>query len=371
MVEAVINVTQASREKIAAGVSALADIVAPTFGPIQLKRGLTPDLPPSLEDPEQGAAARILIDVSCNTVEVAGDGAAATVILARILVIEGSKQLAAGHDAAAIKRGIDAAVDTVTQALRSISKPLKDPLEIVPVATRASGADATIGSAIVQAMAKVGPYGTIVLGDSVAGETRLETLRGARLDRGYLSHFFITDAERLEAVLEEPFILVSDQPFTSADGLLTLMRKVQAVGGSLLILADAMDDEALGPVMLQKLAGEVKVCVAMAPGFGFPRTPESSAAGVVTVTVYPLAAPPSEAVARAFRTSLLPAVALLATEPARNEYPRLPVREGEQVVVRVAAGGDGPARLDPALTGALAGPAQHLRLAPTPRSRLR
>jgi hypothetical protein len=109
----------------------------------------------------------------------------------------------------------------------------------------------------------------------------------------------------------------------------------------------------------------------LAPGFGFPRTPESSAAGVVTVTVYPLAAPPSEAVARAFRTSLLPAVALLATEPARNEYPRLPVREGEQVVVRVARDGDGPARLDPALAGALAGPPQHLRLEPTSRSRLR
>jgi hypothetical protein len=109
----------------------------------------------------------------------------------------------------------------------------------------------------------------------------------------------------------------------------------------------------------------------LAPGFGFPPRVEPSAGGVVTVTVYPLAAPPSEAVRRAFRTSLLPAVALLETEPARNEYPGLPVREGENVVVRVARDGDGPARLDPALAGSLAGQPQHLRLEPTAKSRLR
>jgi hypothetical protein len=109
----------------------------------------------------------------------------------------------------------------------------------------------------------------------------------------------------------------------------------------------------------------------LAPGFGFPPRVEPPSAGVVTVTVYPLAAPPGEAVRRAFRTSLLPAVALLETEPAPNGYPGLPVREGEQVVVRVARDADGPARLDPALADSLAGPPQHLRLEPTPRSRLR
>jgi chaperonin GroEL len=262
------EISQSSRQNRLVGVNLLADAISITFGPAKLKQGISAAPRFALRDPEQDAAARLLIEIASKTADIVGDGTTVTVVLARRIYSEAVGHVANGHDPAAMKRGIDKAVEAAVKALQSMSRQLQDPVEIVGAAARASGADPAVGLVIVEAMKMGGPHRLITLGDASARETRLERVSGVRLDRGYLSPFFMTDPIRSEAALDEPYILLCDQGLASAHHLMPLLRKMADAGKSLLIIAPEIDDETLGMIVLEKLAGKVRVCAAKSMGFG-------------------------------------------------------------------------------------------------------
>jgi chaperonin GroEL len=207
-------------------------------------------------------------EVASKTSDVAGDGTTTATVLAQAIYREGSKLVAAGHNPMEIKRGIDKAVDAVVAHLKTLSKPTKDHKEIAQVGIISANGDETIGNIIAEAMEKVGKEGVITVEEAKGLETTLEVVEGMQFDRGYLSPYFVTDAERMEAVLDDPYVLIHEKKISQMKDLLPLLEQIARSGKPLLIVAEEVEGEALATLVVNKLRGTLHVCAVKAPGFG-------------------------------------------------------------------------------------------------------
>jgi chaperonin GroEL len=271
-----------ARRKTMKGVDTLADAVKVTLGPkgrnvvlekswgspTITKDGVTVAKEIELEDRFENMGAQMVKEVASKTSDVAGDGTTTATLLAQSIYREGSKLVAAGHNPMALKRGIEQAVAAAVEELEKLSKPTKDQKEIAQVGTISANNDATIGNIIAEAMNKVGKEGVITVEEAKAMETTLEVVEGMQFDRGYISPYFVTDAERMEVVLEEPYILAHEKKISSMQDLLPLLEQVAKMGKPLLIIAEDVEGEALATLVVNKLRGTLKVCAVKAPGFG-------------------------------------------------------------------------------------------------------
>ena len=207
-------------------------------------------------------------EVASKTSDVAGDGTTTATVLAQAIYAEGAKLVAAGANPMEIKRGIDAAVEAIVGELKDMSKPTKGKTEIAQVGTISANGDATIGEMIAEAMEKVGKEGVITVEEAKSMETTLDVVEGMQFDRGYLSPYFVTDAERMEAVLENCLILIHEKKISNMKDLLPVLEQVAKTGKPLLIIAEDVDGEALATLVVNKLRGTLHVCAVKAPGFG-------------------------------------------------------------------------------------------------------
>src|ERR1700734_488116 len=244
--------TEQARNLILAGVNALADAVKVTLGPkgrnvvieksfgspTVTKDGVTVAKEIELENPFENMGAQMVREVASKTSDVAGDGTTTATVLAQAIYREGSKLVAAGHNPMEIKRGIEKEVIKVTDELKRMAKPTKDPKEIAQVGTISANGDATIGKIIAEAMEKVGKDGVITVEEAKGLETTLEVVEGMQFDRGYLSPYFVTDAERMEAVLEDGYILIHEKKISAMKDLLPVLELVARAGKPLLIVAE-------------------------------------------------------------------------------------------------------------------------------------
>ena len=273
---------QRAREQILAGINTLADAVKVTLGPRGrnviidksfgspnvTKDGVTVAKEIELEDRFQNMGAQMCKEVASKTSDVAGDGTTTATVLAQALYREGVKLLAAGSNAMELKRGIDKAVEVIVGELKTLSKATKDPTEIAQVGTISANGDETIGKILSDAMEKVGKEGVITVEEARSMETELEVVEGMQFDRGYLSPYFVTDPERMEAVLEDPYILIYEKKISSMKDLLPVLEGVARAGRPLLIIAEDVEGEALATLVVNKLRGTLNVCAVKAPGFG-------------------------------------------------------------------------------------------------------
>ncbi|MBU1451218.1 MAG: chaperonin GroEL, partial [Proteobacteria bacterium] len=271
-----------AREAMMKGVDALANAVKVTLGPrgrnvviektfgspTITKDGVTVAKEIELEDRFQNMGAQMVKEVASKTSDVAGDGTTTATILAQIIYREGSKLVAAGLNPMAIKRGIDRAVEGVVNELQKMSKPTKDQNEIAQVGTISGNNDTTIGNIIAEAMNQVGKEGVITVEEAKSMETTLEVVEGMQFDRGYLSPYFVTDPEKMEANLEEPFILIHEKKISAMKDLLPVLEQVAKSGRPLLIVAEDIEGEALATLVVNKLRGTLNACAVKAPGFG-------------------------------------------------------------------------------------------------------
>jgi chaperonin GroEL len=271
-----------ARKQIAAGLNALADAVKVTLGPrgrnvvleksygspTITKDGVTVAKEIELENRFANMGAQMVKEVASKTSDVAGDGTTTATVLAQAIYSEGAKLLSAGANPMEIKRGIDAAVATVVAELAVLSKPTRDKQEIAQVGIISANGDQTIGNLIAEAMEKVGKEGVITIEEAKSTETTLEVVDGMRFDRGYLSPYFVTDAERLECVLSDAYVLIYDKKLSIMQELLPLLEQVAKAGKPLLVLAEDVDAEALATLVVNKLRGTLQVCAVKAPGFG-------------------------------------------------------------------------------------------------------
>jgi chaperonin GroEL len=277
-----IKYSTKAREKMMKGVDTLANAVKVTLGPKGRnvlvekswgspkisKDGVTVAKEIELEDKFENMGAQMVKEVASKTSEVAGDGTTTATILAQAIYREGSKLLAAGSNPMAIKRGIEKAVEIVVEELKKVSKPTKERKEIAQVGTISANNDATIGEIISEAMEKVGKEGVITVEEAKAMETTLEIVEGMQFDRGYLSPYFVTDAEKMEAQLEEPYILLHEKKISSMKDLLPILEQIAKTGKPLLIVAEDVEGEALATLVVNKLRGTLKCTAVKAPGFG-------------------------------------------------------------------------------------------------------
>jgi chaperonin GroEL len=236
--------------------------------PTITKDGVTVAKEIELEDKFENMGAQMVKEVASKTSDVAGDGTTTATILAQSIYHEGSKLVAAGHNPMALKRGIEKAVAAIVAELEKLSKPTKDQKEISQVGTISANNDATIGNIIAEAMNKVGKEGVITVEEAKAMETSLEVVEGMQFDRGYISPYFVTDPERMEVVLEDPYILTHEKKIGTMQDLLPLLEQVAKMGKPLLIIAEDIEGEALATLVVNKLRGTLKVCAVKAPGFG-------------------------------------------------------------------------------------------------------
>jgi chaperonin GroEL len=270
-----------SRAAILRGVNQLADAVRITLGPrgrnvvlgktygspTITKDGVTVAKEIDLKDPAENMGAQMVREVASKTSDVAGDGTTTATVLAQAIYREGVKTVAAGANPMALKRGIDKAVERATEAIKKLSKPVAGDM-IAQVGTISANGDATIGELIAEAMAKVGKDGVITVEDAKTMETDLEFVEGMQFDRGYLSPYFITDAEKMEAVLENPVILLSEKKIASMRDLLPILEQVAKLGKPILIIAEDVEGEALATLVVNKLRGTINVAAVKAPGYG-------------------------------------------------------------------------------------------------------
>ncbi len=277
-----IKYSEKARESILAGVNALANAVKVTLGPkgrnviieksfgspVITKDGVTVAKEIELEDKFANMGAQMVKEVASKTSDVAGDGTTTATILAQAIYTEGSKLVAAGINPMALKRGIDKAVDAVVDQLRSISKPTKDQKEIAQVGTISANNDPTIGNIIAEAMDKVGKEGVITVEEAKSMETSLDVVEGMQFDRGYLSPYFVTDPEKMECVLEDPYILIHEKKISNMKDLLPILEQIAKMGRPLMIIAEDVDGEALATLVVNKLRGTLQACAVKAPGFG-------------------------------------------------------------------------------------------------------
>jgi chaperonin GroEL len=271
-----------ARDRILTGLNALADAVKVTLGPkgrnvvieksfgapTVTKDGVTVAKEIELENKFENMGAQMVREVASKTSDVAGDGTTTATVLAQAIYREGSKMVAAGHNPMEIKRGIEKAVEAIVAELKKISKPTKDPKEIAQVGTISANGDADIGKILADAMEKVGKEGVITVEEAKGLETTLDVVEGMQFDRGYLSPYFVTDPERMEAKLEDAYILIAEKKVASMKDLLPVLEAVARTQKPLLIIAEDVEGEALATLVVNKLRGTLNVAAVKAPGFG-------------------------------------------------------------------------------------------------------
>jgi chaperonin GroEL len=271
-----------SREKLVAGVNILADAVKVTLGPkgrnvvIQksyggpavTKDGVSVAREIELTDPIENMGAQMVKEVASRTADKAGDGTTTATVLAQSIVREGVKYVSAGMNPMDLKRGIDQAVTAIVAELGSISKPCSTNREIAQVAALSANSDHSIGNIIAEAMERVGSRGVITVEDGKSLDNELEIVEGMQFDRGYLSPYFITNAEKQRSVLDNPYILLHDKKISSIQDLLPVLEQVAKSGRSLLIVAEDVESEALATLVVNNMRGIIKACAVKAPGFG-------------------------------------------------------------------------------------------------------
>ena len=282
MAAKIIMFEQPARDKILKGVNIMADAVKSTLGPRGrnailekswgapnvTKDGVTVAKEIELEDRFENLGAQMLKEVASKTSDVAGDGTTTATVLAQAIYREGIKMVAAGASPMELKRGIESAVEAVVTKLKELSKPTKDKKEIAQVGTISANNDSTIGNIIAEAMEKVGKEGVITVEEAKAMETSLEVVEGMQFDRGYLSPYFVTDPERMEVSLDEPYILIHEKKISNMRDMLPLLEQVAKMGRPLLIVAEDVEGEALATLVVNKLRGTLNACAVKAPGFG-------------------------------------------------------------------------------------------------------
>ncbi len=272
---------EAARRALERGVNKVADAVKVTLGPkgrnvvldkkwgspTITKDGVTVAKEIELEDPYENMGAQLCKEVASKTNDVAGDGTTTATVLAQAIVNEGLRYVAAGGNPIAVKRGIDKAVEQVVAHIKETAKPIKDKGQVEFVATIA-GNDPEVGKHVAEAMDKVGKDGVITVEESKGRETVLEVVEGMQFDRGYLSPYFVTDAERMEAVLENPLILIHEKKINNAQEFLPFLEKVAATRRPIVLIAEDIEGDALATIVLNKMRGVLQIAAVKAPGFG-------------------------------------------------------------------------------------------------------
>jgi chaperonin GroEL len=270
------------RSQILVGVNTLADAVKATLGPrgrnvviekswgapTVTKDGVTVAKEIELEDRFQNLGAQMVREVASKTSDVAGDGTTTATVLAQAIYREGAKMVAAGHSPMELKRGIDLAVTRIVDGLKKLSKVTKGQKDIAQVGTISANGDEFIGKLIAEAMEKVGKEGVITVEEAKSMDTTLDVVEGMQFDRGYLSPYFVTDAERMEVKLDDPYILIYEKKLSNMKDLLPMLEQVARAGKPLLIVAEEVEGEALATLVVNKLRGTLQVCAVKAPGFG-------------------------------------------------------------------------------------------------------
>jgi chaperonin GroEL len=282
MAAKLIHFDAEGRAALKRGVDKLADAVKVTLGPkgrnviiekkfgapTVTKDGVTVAKEIELEDPIENMGAQMVREVASKTSDVAGDGTTTATVLAQAIYREGLKNVTAGANPMDLKRGIDMAVASVVEELKKISRTISDKKEIAQVGTISANNDTEIGNLIAEAMEKVGKDGVITVEEAKGTETELKVVEGMQFDRGYLSPYFVTNAETMEAELDEPYILIHDKKISSMKDLLPILEKVAQQGRAMLIIAEEVEGEALATLVVNKLRGTLKVAAVKAPGFG-------------------------------------------------------------------------------------------------------
>ena len=285
-----------ARRAILRGVEQLAKAVKVTLGPkgrnvvldkkfgspTITKDGVTVAKEIELEDPFENMGAQMVKEVAEKTSDVAGDGTTTATVLAEAIYREGLKNVTAGVNPMALKRGIEKAVDAVVEELKKLSTSIKDKKEVAQVASIAANGDTKIGSDIAEAMDKVGKDGVITVEEAKATATTLDVVEGMQFDQGYLSPYFVTDAERMETVLEEPYILICEKKISSIKDFLPLLEKVAHSGKPLLVVAEDVEGEALTTLVVNKIRGTLSCCAVKAPGYGDRRRAMIEDIGLLT-----------------------------------------------------------------------------------------
>jgi len=291
-----LRFSQEARNAILRGVNILADVVKVTLGPkgrnvileksfgspTVTKDGVTVAKEIELEDKFENMGAQMVKEVASKTSDTAGDGTTTATVLAQAIYREGSKVVAAGANPMDVKRGIDLAVEEVTKELKKLSKPTKDQKEISQVGKISANNDETIGNIIAEAMNKVGKEGVITVEEAKGMETTLDVVEGMQFDRGYLSPYFVTDPEKMEAVLEDVYILLNEKKISNMKDMLPILEQIAKMGKPLLILAEDVEGEALATLVVNKLRGTLKCCAVKAPGFGDRRKAMLEDIGILT-----------------------------------------------------------------------------------------
>lgn len=244
-------------------------IIEKTFGsPVITKDGVTVAKEIELESKFENLGAQMVKEVASKTSDVAGDGTTTATVLAQAIFKEGLKLVTAGHNPTALKRGIDKAVEVSVEELKKQSKQTRDPKEIAQVGTISANNDETIGKLISEAMDKVGKEGVITVEEAKGMETKLEVVEGMQFDRGYLSPYFVTDAERMKAVLEDPYILIHEKKISNMKDFLPILEQVAKSGKPLLVISEEVEGEALATLVVNKIRSVLHCCAVKAPGFG-------------------------------------------------------------------------------------------------------
>jgi len=274
--------SEEARSKMLSGVNQLTNAVKATLGPkgrnvvidkkfgapTITKDGVTVAKEVELEDPYENMGAHLVREVASKTSDVAGDGTTTATVLAQAILREGMKNVTAGANSMEIKRGVDKAVEVVVEQLKKMSKPTQDKTEIAQVGTISANNDSTIGDLIAEAMDKVGKDGVITVEEAKSMSTSLDVVEGMQFDRGYLSPYFVTDAERMECVMEDAFILIHEKKISSMKDLLPILEKIAQSGKPFVIVAEDIEGEALATLVVNKLRGTLNVCAVKAPGYG-------------------------------------------------------------------------------------------------------
>jgi len=282
MAAKIVKFSQDARSSILRGVSTLADAVTVTLGPrgrnvvlekswgapTVTKDGVTVAKEVQLEDKFENMGAQMVKEVASKTSDIAGDGTTTATVLARAIFAEGLKLVTAGHDPMSLKRGIDRAVEKAIAELHSQAKPVRGQAEIAQVGTVSANGDKVIGDIIAEAMDKVGKEGVITVEEAKSLETKLEVVEGMQFDRGYLSPYFATDTERMECVLEDPYILLHEKKLSAMKDFLPVLEQVAKAGRPFLIIAEDIEGEALATLVVNKIRGTLQCVAVKAPGFG-------------------------------------------------------------------------------------------------------
>jgi chaperonin GroEL len=282
MASKIITFESDARAKLKRGVDQLADAVKVTLGPKGrnvvidkkfgapniTKDGVTVAKEIELEDPIENMGAQMVREVASKTSDIAGDGTTTATVLAQAIVREGLRNVTAGANPMDLKRGIDLAVSSVVEELKKLSRPISGKKEIAQVGAISANNDHSIGELIAEAMEKVGKDGVITVEEAKGIETELSVVEGMQFDRGYLSPYFVTDPDTMEAVLESPYILIHDKKISTMKDLLPILEKVAQQGKQMLIIAEDIEGEALATLVVNKLRGTLKIAAVKAPGFG-------------------------------------------------------------------------------------------------------